>query len=228
VHGTHDFDANDVGSLVPASFAAFARVFHPAMRRDGDDWPSVPWSAVADANGRTAHPAMEWIGITGDWRYLHGDSQPGTWDLEPAEGSLPLAEAAVLAKVLARFTSRAARCWFAVWEGSGAAAWPTDTAAKVMMPHRQMGLFEGPLEGITTSFDDPPFDQRANLWWPDDRQWCVATEVDLMTTYVGASPECIQVVVDSDGLEARQVLVHQKLAWDSDTVNPAPTGRTQE
>lgn len=30
-----------------------------------------------------------------------------------------------------------------------------------------------------------------SLWWPDDRTWCVATEIDFRWTYVGGSQVCI-------------------------------------
>jgi hypothetical protein len=32
--------------------------------------------------------------------------------------------------------------------------------------------------------------QSRNLWWPDDRAWCVAAEIDLNTTYIGSSDAC--------------------------------------
>src|SRR5688572_28259398 len=34
----------DMGSLVPPVFEAYARVFHPAVRYDGDDDVEVPWA----------------------------------------------------------------------------------------------------------------------------------------------------------------------------------------
>jgi hypothetical protein len=212
----------DVGSLLPVTFDAYARLFHPAARRlDGNAWAEVSWSQVATANGRVAHASMEWVAITGEWRYLDGDTQPGIWDQAPFTGSLPVHQAGLLARVLQRFTQTPSACWFAVWDGSGAPAYPRP-AQTVGMPNRPMALFAGPLSAITTSFGAPPFD-RAHLWWPDDRSWCVATDVDLMSTYVAGSAECVAAVLAHEQLESFSVTVDQSVYWNSDTVNPTPS-----
>ena len=52
--------------------------------------------------------------------------------------------------------------------------------------------------------EPPTFHQSANLWWPEDRAWCVGTEIDLMTTYVGGTREAVTAILES-GLEAHQV-----------------------
>jgi len=41
-----------------------------------------------------------------------------------------------------------------------------------------------------------------NIWWPEDRAWCVATDIDLYDTYVGGSQECIEAVLGNLELEA--------------------------
>ena len=46
-------------------------------------------------------------------------------------------------------------------------------------------------------------DHSPNLWWPDDRAWCVATEIDLAWTYVGGSGALISDVLASPSLEAQ-------------------------
>ena len=91
---------------------------------------------------------------------------------------------------------------------------------RIQLPHRPMLLWAGPLSAATTSFDPPPDDQRASLWWPEDRAWCVPTDVDLMTTYVGGGPECIDALVTDDELEAMPVSIDQPVTWDSDQLNP--------
>lgn len=114
-----------VGSLVPPVFDAHARILHPAVRRHGaagGEVQDVAWAQVAAANGRQAHAGTERVAITGSWKYHHGSTQPGVWDDEPAEGSLPAAQAEVLGAVLARFTATAGECFSAVREGYGASA----------------------------------------------------------------------------------------------------------
>lgn len=43
-----------------------------------------------------------------------------------------------------------------------------------------------------------------------------------MTTYLGASTLCIDAILTNAELEALPVPVTQRVAWDSDTVNPLP------
>jgi hypothetical protein len=74
-------------SVVPAGFEAYARIFHPAGR---DDEPGpVRWRDVAAANGRAAHPGMQWPSITGLHPFGEQDGQPGLWDAEPARAGSP-------------------------------------------------------------------------------------------------------------------------------------------
>lgn len=64
--------------------------------------------------------------------------------------------------------------------------------------------------------------QSANMWWAADNSWCVASEIDLNTTYIGASQEIIDVIVNHKNLEAYQVEVTQNISNISDTINPKP------
>jgi hypothetical protein len=50
----------------------------------------------------------------------------------------------------------------------------------------------------------------------------VATDIDLMTTYVGGSAGCIQAIISNDALEAMPVPSDQRVTWDADTINPLP------
>lgn len=77
------------------------------------------------------------------------------------------------------------------------------------MPHRAYHVFSGPLAGALTSFDAMQFEHpnwphhmSANLWWPADHAWCVATEIDFAWTYVGASRECTDGLLADPNLEA--------------------------
>lgn len=94
------------------------------------------------------------------------------------------------------------------------------------MPARDMILFAGPLDMADTQFGATqqfPTGMSAHLWWPDDHAWCVATDIDLMSTYLGASAECVAAVLAGQDLEAFPVCADQRLTWDSDTVNPLPS-----
>ena len=71
-------------------------------------------------------------------------------------------------------------------------------------------------------FDFPPLEQSANLWWPQDRAWCVHTEIDLTTTYLAGSQKLVDALVSHPGLETYQVEPTDKITYDSDTLNPLP------
>src|SRR6185312_13272880 len=111
-----DFD-HTVGSIVPAGFEAYARVFHPAWlsEPDGRDAP-VRWSTVAAARGTTLHAVAEWGALAGRWR---APGEPGLWDREPEHGSLDAAGLAALSVVLEPHTTAPESCWFGVGEGYG-------------------------------------------------------------------------------------------------------------
>jgi hypothetical protein len=215
----------DVGSLVPPVFEAYARVFHPAVRYDDldDDLDDVDvtWAEVAAFNGRTAHPAMQWISITGSWEFRGSEDQPGMWNDAPAEGHLPGPVAARLAAVLSRHTTTPTDCWFGLWSGYGYGAAQAPT---LVLPGRDHWLVRGPVELAARNFAPEPFEQSANLWWPADRAWFVATDLDLMSTYVGGSAACVADLLATDGLEAAGVAPDQRVSWDADTVNPPPAG----
>jgi hypothetical protein len=141
---------HDVGSLLPVSFEAYARVLHPARRQSGIGEVDVPWSVVAHANGRIAHAAMEWVAITGDWKFMNdgvAGGQPGIWDRSPSTGRLPASQAASLASILARFTNAPLECRFAVWDGYADAPYQRGTVALIDMPNRPMVLLDGWLAG---------------------------------------------------------------------------------
>jgi hypothetical protein len=224
----------DVGSLVPPVFEAYARVFHPAVRYADDDWlpesavavplrpdEDVSWAGVAAFNGRTAHPAMEWASITGSWEFRGQEEQPGLWNDAPAEGHLPAATAGRLGAVLARHTRTPQDCSFGIWHGFG---FVVADAPTLVLPGREYWLVHGPVQLAAANLAEEPSEQSANVWWPADRAWYVATDIDLMTTYVGGSAACVADLLATEGLEVAEVTADQRTTWDADTVNPPPLG----
>ncbi len=225
--GVRDFD-HTVGSVVPSSLPAYARVFHPAGRHHDDGTGEVRWAEVAAANGRVMHPAAEWGSITGSWKYQLGGAQPGVWEVPPSTGDLPSHVAQQLAAVLARHTTTPRQCWFGVWVGRGAdLADHLSGAPTFELPSREMWLLHGEVDAAAASpYLGPFFEDSVNVWWPDDEAWCVGTDIDLMTTYVGASRACVVDLLADDSLEALGVSVDQRVTWDADNVNrlPPPPG----
>ena len=162
-----------VPSLIPSSFATLAigrdvsiTIFTASSLNSGEklffgrgktftfpDVHPIGWTVrkargTSQANGRVAHRAMQWPSITGSYRFEHGANQPGVWDREPDEGSLPQELAPDLCSVLAGHTGTPGRCWFAVWEGWGCLAFGEDAAPAFEIPNRRLLVLTGPITAV--------------------------------------------------------------------------------
>jgi hypothetical protein len=235
----HPF-AQDAGSIIPPGFAAYARIFHPAMRRVGQAEIPVTWREIADSNLRVHHSQMQFGAIAGGSALKHG-SQPGLWDRPPTTGNLPLDIARLLVRLLRDHTNTPERCWFAAWEGWGDSVFvtiggsgepyvppPGSLIARpkqptFKIPGRGYYIARGPLaSALDTVYGPVSHFQSASMWWPDDRAWCVATEVDFDWTYVGGSDECTAAVLSSPDLEALPARITDGVSYASDPINPMP------
>jgi hypothetical protein len=214
----------DVGSLVPRGYEAYARLFHPAFKADTEGGAATPvtWQQIAEANGRSAHPRMQFPHVTNSWENWHG--QPGVFDIAPIEGSLPVRYAERLLQLLDRFTATPRHCWFGCWTGYGSSRLATSATATFELPQRTMYLLTGPLGSLAQSICAAPVYQTVNICWPDDRAWVVATDIDLESTYVAGSLDCIEALLDVPDLEAMACDAGDPIAFSSDTINPAPPG----
>lgn len=145
----------------------------------------VPWSAVASDIDVQLGAETAWQAI----------SELGTarlnrrWDEPPQQGSLTPELCRALVDKLSNHTATEMTCWFALWDGYGFLDVPQSAGPdRVHLSQRSYLLFQGPLVSATKFFFGP-FYQSPNIWWPDDRAWCVASEVDLESTYVACSSE---------------------------------------
>jgi hypothetical protein len=207
-----------VGSVVPEGFAAYARVLHPARRRveGGGEGERVRWSTVASWTARTVHAEMQFDRVA----LLAGRNEYPAWGYRPAEGVLPREDCERLASLLHPFTSTPDVCWFGIWEGYGFLDPKRhEGLPRVKTPERTYILYRGPLQAVT-AFSWGQTWQSPNLWWPDDRAWCVATEIDLPETYVGGSEAAIDRVVADSQLEALRTRLDARVDIDADTINP--------
>ena len=108
-----------------------------------------------------------------------------------------------------------------MWEGWGCLRAEVLSSPSFAIPGRQLHLFWASIEAIEASFCVPRvYHQSANLWWPDDQAWCVATEIDFMTTYVAATEEAVAALMESADLEVDVVEPSDGVTWASDTINP--------
>lgn len=221
LNGITDFGPR-VSALLPAGMPAYVRILHPAWLEVHGTPRQVSWARVAEANGRTAHPLMQWPGITGiadinDWQ--HGQAK--IYDEQPARGTLPPEVARPLAEILRGHTTTPERCLFGLWDGyGGTPKLPRD--AEVGLSGRTLALYTATLDDAIESFEPPPWHQSANLWWPADQSWCVATDIDLLSTYVGGSTTLAEVLLASNELEVVPATEDDAIHLRADTINPYP------
>ena len=216
---------------MPGGYEAYARLMHPARNASGE---SVRWSAVVDWSGRVYHALMSFEGISRPVD-RHGVGPP-PWDDDPEHGSMAEEQATELSGFLARYTATPDECYFGVWDGygqySGGTAMLTSdgsggrlgTPSDIRRARRLRGvgrdylLYQGRLANImrffTNFLSEPP-----NIWWPSDRAWFVATDIDLDSTYIGASRECISALLDHPELEAVPAEPGASVAMTADTIN---------
>jgi hypothetical protein len=100
-------------------------------------------------------------------------------------------------------------------------------APRVRHPQRRYLLLNGPMAGvaeIADSMDGGPLRRQCpTLWWPHDRAWLVATEIDFDSTVVAGSVALIDAIIAHDGWEAFRVGPGDSLRFDADLINtPKP------
>ena len=208
-------------SLLPEGFAAYARIFHPAYLKRDEERP-VRWSTVASWTGRTVHPLMQFERIAGLSEDPHDMYKDPPWGSLPKDGSIPERECRTLVEVLRSFTSTPGNCFFCLWEGYG----NIDTrlykaSSRVRAPGRDYLLFRGPIDAIMAFLagDWPFWGHSPNIWWPEDRACCVATDIDLYDTYVGGSVECIEAIMSNPDLEALPTTIDARSDIHGDIIN---------
>lgn len=206
-----------VGSLVPSGFDACGRVLHPAYRNEDGESVPVRWAAVASWTGRVAHPLMQFSRIA---NMSDDPNEQPSWGSRPSDGTLPAETADRLVAVLREFTSTPDLCWFCVWEGYGGLDLVLEyhKVRHVETPNRGYLLLRGPLDAIK-SFDGWTVWEQPSIWWPDDHAWCVSTNIDLDSTYVGGTKECIDGIINHPELEAFRANLDDRVDIDADTIN---------
>jgi hypothetical protein len=167
-------------------------------------------------------------------------------------GVLPAAAARRLIAILARHMPAPGVLWLAMWNGYGQMHGPpavrTLTAVRIgadpaeaapppppwpdgfmhpplrpknapllRLPAREYLLYRGRPDQVAGWMDGP------NLWWPADRAWCVASEIDLPWTYVGGSKTLIAEVLGDPELRAQPLSLDEStLAQDHPELGQRP------
>lgn len=125
--------------------------------------------------------------------------------VHPGQASqLPAPLLSHVTSALRNHTTTADDCWFCIWEGYG---WlhgghavsgnppglvpePIRNDGRARFTYRDYYLYRGDVTQAQV-FAPLPWDLRPNLWWPTDRAWCVASDVDSICTYVGGTRDLV-------------------------------------
>jgi hypothetical protein len=229
-----------VTGTVPSGYPAYVRICHPAP--DQGRAP-VSWAEVARTTGRQVHALMQWHALVGspDSLNMRGSLWRGG---NPARGDLAPEVLGPLCALLGDHTGAVGHCYFGLWEGWGwvdgvgvSAVWdsPSDVAAdaigvsevqvepgfspdelsrpRMELPYRNYVLLEGPLSAALQIGQSP------NLFWPADRAWCVASEIDFDSTLLGGTVELIEAILDFPPFDAWPVGPADSLTYDADQIN---------
>jgi len=209
-----------VDGLLPAGYAAYLRLLHPA-RDGGDRLLPVERRGLVVRPPHARSGALERVG-----RCPLAD-RPGT-----APGNCPAGGTGPLAEHLTSATAHPDDVWLCLWDGWGwlhgspsvsrfgsnelippALGHEVLAAPRVQLPWRDYLLFRGslgelarwghlPLPSHYLDWFDP---QSPSLLWPQETTWCVATEVDHDSTFVGGSEALISGLLTDTRLEAWRV-----------------------
>jgi hypothetical protein len=190
------FGSGVTTSVVPGGFEMYARVLHPLGAAAHGGQP-VRWADVAAWSGVALVPGIDFPEVAMPEHEPAGQPWP---EGVPDVGTLDPSDVVALSGELAGHTATPDRCWFCTWEGWGAISFAD--GPRVELPARTYVLSVGALAALP-SLMAAQDDYSPNLWWPDDRAWCVATEIDLAWTYVGGTAALINKVLANSGLEAQ-------------------------
>jgi hypothetical protein len=189
-----------VRTMVPGVYEAYVRVLHPAWE-ESRRRAYIPWSAIAAANGANLEGTVAFRRITVPPATPIPKGPQGAWDEDamPRMGTLPEEETAVLLALL----PPSSHCWFLVWDGwSGLRL--TDEQVTVNWQGNQHLVYRGPIRAVRRSEWTGRW-QTPHLWLPEDRAWCVGTEIDGLETYVAGSQELVAHIRDEARLETLEV-----------------------
>ena len=145
-------------------------------------------------------------------------------DVDPDEGSIP---AHTLDAILEHCPADGDVVQ-AVWDGFGFWTDPErDVNALMRGRGRDHLLLEAPKVAVTSwPGMERVWSQSANLIWPKDHSWCVATEIDWDSTLVAAPTATCAALLADDRLETFEVDYDDNLNWYGDTINPRPAWLT--
>ena len=183
-----------VSSLVPSSFPAVCQVLHPWHGLGSD---RISWREAAEQLGFDSVAALDRSREMGRIRAAEDAG------LHASLGALDMLTATALVEVLAAATTTPDEVLVAVWEGwADVPVQRFPGAVHLDTYNRGHFLLRGPLTGVLSPVAVSGFDQpAAGLWWPADRAWFIATEIDFEWTFVAGDHPLMQRLLADPRLE---------------------------
>jgi hypothetical protein len=212
-------------------------VLHPV---DGAEGPTR-WDAICSVTGRQAHALMQWDDIAGpDWS--GGKPEQGNLAPDSLERLCGILAHHTPADAACFFAVWEGYGWGDTTPAGSisvsakpplVASVPQDIPSRLppvvidgprlRLPHRSYFLFTGPLRAALATGEWATLSwfiaQSPNLFWPQDRSWCVASEIDFDSTVVGGSKDLVAGLLSAPGLEAWPVNAGDSLAAAGDEIN---------
>lgn len=206
---------------VPAGFESYLRILHKAHPAEIEGPGRVPcpeatWAEVASALGRTLTPETIWPDLSGTYGEPAA-SVPGLGTVyPPEEGRLDGAGFRALARVLSATTDGPILAAFwAGWEP----VLEDKESAKAVRKGKTFSIQEiryvlyslEASELAESSWMQPAFGWDGgsgltpNFLWPADESWCLATNIDLDSTILGAPSRIVSEVEALPELETFRV-----------------------
>jgi hypothetical protein len=213
-----------VAAIVPTGFEAYARILHPIP--DGQGWDDLAPLFLGSGNEPYDYPyADPLLAVEGDLGpetvdalaaaltpSTRGQCHFGLWD---GWGWLH-AGAVVVYYAPADRSPEAARAEEELQQRHDRSMSGVRSFIGVCPPSddvgggRPMRLFDGPIESVRAIGHDPFGDgsfsgQSPQWWWPSDRSWFVATEIDYPWTYLAGSEPLVADVLASLPAESARI-----------------------
>jgi hypothetical protein len=185
-----------VTSIVPGGYEAYARVFHPIRWGAGDAEATTTWREMAAKAGRSISDLTMFKSLEVERHGVFG---------QPANGDLAPEIITAMIPHLRDATTTANECYFALWEGWAGTIPHERYEPTLWLPARAYHVFRGEIDAALFSFSLHFGEQSANLWWPADRAWCVASEIDFQWSYVGGPRSCIDAILRDPRIESTEV-----------------------
>jgi len=173
----HPFENYDAGSVIPTGFDAYARLDH---ERGGVLPEAVAQTLVDVLRAHTSNRNPLWLAMWEGYGYIYAGNAFAT--LTATSMLVPEGEELGPSPLVLRRPPPRPR-----------------GAPRLSLPNREYLLYRGSFAQVPGWMEGP------NLWWPADRAWCVASEIDLPWTFVGGSSDLIEAVLGHQDLNARRI-----------------------